>query len=561
MNKYRLLASAIAGRLIEVAPVTDDDGAAWSDGTTIFAAEDASDAQSAVVVQAALLGAGSLAPDVVARLGRRSSVVRRYLAIEGHRALFAANDVLPPVARVLTDPAVAARSDSPVASVELALGTELIADAPAIFGTIRPRRVRAQVEETASGANARRGVASQALKEYDDDRDDDALIVDIGSTATGRGGMVGRMLKNLFGDSGGRGAGNAGGAPPTHWSRRASRANPPFGVTTALASRTVDDGLVDHGPRTYPEWDVHRRQYRADWCTVVDVAAPADGPVPALGNVHALRRPLARLGVELDRRHRQLQGDDIDIDAAVEAFVALAAGGAPEEAIYVDSIRCRRDLSVLVLLDVSGSAGEAGANGTIVHEQQQAVAGALLVALHELGDRVALYGFRSSGRSAVQVMPVKRFDTPLDNRSLRRLGALEAAGYTRLGAAIRHGAAVLEADGGTPRRLLVVVSAGFAYDHGYEGRYGEADARRALAEARRRGTACLCLSVGATTEADALRRVFGTAAHATIPHQEQLPNVIGPLVRAALRTADAQRRVWQRRERTRERLRVERRAV
>ena len=41
--------------------------------------------------------------------------------------------------------------------------------------------------------------------------------------------------------------------------------------------------------------------------------------------------------------------------------------------------------------------------------------------------------------------------------------------------------------GGTPRRLLVVLSDGFAYDHGYEGRYGEADARHALVEARRRG--------------------------------------------------------------------------
>src|SRR5262249_37327363 len=158
-----------------------------------------------------------------------------------------------------------------------------------------------------------------------------------------------------------------------------------------------------------------------------------------------------------------------------------------------------RDLSVLVLLDVSGSAGEASGTGKSVHEEQQSVAGALLVALHELGDRVALYGFRSSGRSAVQAVPIKRFDATLDARALRRLAALDAAGYTRLGAAIRHGAAVLEEEGGTPRRVLVVISDGFAYDHGYEGSYGEADARRALAEARRRGTACACISIGLTT--------------------------------------------------------------
>jgi nitric oxide reductase activation protein len=106
----------------------------------------------------------------------------------------------------------------------------------------------------------------------------------------------------------------------------------------------------------------------------------------------------------------------------------------------------------------------------------------------------------------------------------------------------------------------VVLSDGFAYDHGYEGRYGEADARRALAETRRRGVGCLCLSIGAGIEAAALRRVFGTAAHASVPTVGQLPPLIGPLFRAAIRSAEAQRRVFQRTERTRERLEIERRA-
>jgi nitric oxide reductase activation protein len=142
-----------------------------------------------------------------------------------------------------------------------------------------------------------------------------------------------------------------------------------------------------------------------------------------------------------------------------------------------------------------------------------------------------------------------------------RLGGLAPAAYTRLGAAIRHGTAVLERDGGTSRRLLVVLSDGFAYDHGYEGPYGEADARRALAEARRRGMGCVCVSIGADTDVHALRRVFGTAAHATIPRATQLAGVVGPLFRSALRSAQRQRRAWQRRERTHERLAIERRTT
>jgi nitric oxide reductase activation protein len=88
-----------------------------------------------------------------------------------------------------------------------------------------------------------------------------------------------------------------------------------------------------------------------------------------------------------------------------------------------------------------------------------------------------------------------------------------------------------------------VLSDGLAYDHGYEPGYGAADARRALAEARSAGVGCLCLTVGAGTEIDALRRVFGSAAHATIPRPDHLHRVIGPLFRAALRSAEVRWRV------------------
>ena len=222
----------------------------------------------------------------------------------------------------------------------------------------------------------------------------------------------------------------------------------------------------------------------------------------------------------------------------------MLAGAAPDEAVYLDSLRRRRDLAVLILLDVSGSVAEPGATGQTVHEQQRAAAAALTAALHEIGDRVALYAYHSRGRSAVQLVPVKRFDDDLDTLVMRRLHGLVPGAYSRLGAAIRHGAAVLEERGGTPRRLLVVLSDGLAYDHGYEPAYGAADARRALAEARRRGTGCLCLSLGASTDVETLRRVFGSAAHATIPRTEQLSQVIGPLFRSALRSAEVPRRRW-----------------
>jgi nitric oxide reductase activation protein len=294
--------------------------------------------------------------------------------------------------------------------------------------------------------------------------------------------------------------------------------------------------------RTYPEWDARRQRYRQNWCTVREAdprpGDPGPGIIPA---GPALRRPLARLALGLDRCRRQLQGDDLDIDAAVEERVDALAGAPPGEAVYIDSLRRRHDLAVLILLDISGSASMPSPAGQTVHDQQRAAAAALAEALHGLGNRVALYGFYSRGRSAVDLVRVKSFGDRLDATVTRRLAALVPGAYTRLGAAIRHGAAVLEDRGGTARRLLVVLSDGLAYDYGYEGPYAEADARRALAEARRRGTGCLCLSVGAGTEIAALRRVFGTAAYATVARPQDLAHVAGPLFRQALRSAELQR--------------------
>ena len=304
---------------------------------------------------------------------------------------------------------------------------------------------------------------------------------------------------------------------------------------------------------------MYRRRYRHGWCTVTEAQPEARvAATLTLPSIHAYRRPLSRLGTDLERRDRQRQGIDIDIDAVVEARVEAAAGTVPKDAVYTDLVRRRRDLSVLILLDVSGSAGEPSATGGTVHEQQRAAAGVLTQALHELGDRVALYAFRSQGRSAVSVLPLKRFADPFDSRVVQLLSGCAPGGYTRLGAAMRHGAAVLERDAGTTRRLLVVLSDGFAYDHGYEGAYGEADARRALAEARRRGIGCVCVSLGAATDAAALRRVFGTAAHAGVPRVEQLPRIIGTLFRFGLLAAERQRSTFERKVRSRERLATER---
>jgi hypothetical protein len=150
--------------------------------------------------------------------------------------------------------------------------------------------------------------------------------------------------------------------------------------------------------------------------------------------------------------------------------------------------------------------------------------------LEELGDRVAVYGFRSHGRSAVHLPAIKPFGQPFGAGGRARLNQLQPAGYTRLGAGIRGAGEILKTEAGTPNRLLLVLSDGFPYDDGYEARYAEADAHKALEELRADGVACLCLSIGASTPTDALTAssappatpALGTSP-TSVPHGRALP--------------------------------------
>jgi hypothetical protein len=550
-----MLASALAGRPVTVA-VQQPGDPPWTDGQTVFIDPSLPRRANlaAIAVQASMIAAGSLDPDIVRPLARHSRLARRYLAIEGHRALVANADVLPRVLASVGDPDVASRSNSPTGSLSLASGRAAIDDPPPEFGVIRANKVLAASSRAArqtgqeKPGHVPRSQRGQELADLDDGEVDDSDDPDLFTSPVGGGGFIGKWLKKML--SSARKTGSGGGPPgadnPTH---RTNAANRGAHAVSSLASSASED-VIDHAAEVssrgvkYPEWDVNRKSYRPQWCTVLEIDSTIKGSASqAIDDAIGLRRPLARLGMGLHRRHRQSQGDDIDIDAAVESHVELIAGSVPDEAVYLDSLRRRRDLSVLLLLDISGSAAEAGTVGATVHEQQRTAVANLTVALHDLGDRVALYAYYSQGRGAVTMVPVKRFDDHLDSQVIRRLNSLEPGAYSRLGAAIRHGSAVLEARGGTSRRLLVVLSDGLAYDHSYERAYGAADARRALTEARRRGTGCVCLTIGAGTDVESLRRVFGSTAHASIARPDQLASVIGPLFRSAIRSAEVRRRV------------------
>lgn len=553
LQSLELLVSALAGKAVLLEQGIAGEPA-WTDGKTIFVNPnlDPKSQIATLIFQASLLASGSINSEVLRKLKRNKVLADRYLVIEGNRALVANEALLPPLMQTFIDQRIAARSDSPITSLAIALGKEPIEQPLNVFGCINARQALATVVSHSKRAGAQSQIHKprrqhEALKELetecDDDNESSAAVdaISIGGAAGFFGRWLQRFLKSVR-----RGQGRDGGTPgadsATHLSRRFTPRGGLSVVSTTMMG-AVDDVIKKPGGLKYPEWDMRQKNYKHDWCTVHEIPASIkEGIQPPASDSNSLRRPLARIGLGLDHCHRQLHGDDIDIDAAIEARIEVRAGSTPDENFYVNSQRRRRDLSVLILLDISGSTGEPSSDGQSVHQQQCHAAASLTSALYNLGDRVALYAYNSRGRSEIQLTPIKRFDSHFNSCALQQLHSLQPGGYSRLGAAIRHGAAVLESTGGTSRRLLMVLSDGLAYDHGYEKDYGAADARRALAEARRRGTGSVCLTFGLNTDTESLRSVFGSAAHATLTKHSQLGEVIGPLFRTALRTAEVKRK-------------------
>jgi nitric oxide reductase NorD protein len=544
-GRFRLLATYVAGRSLGVTEAAAGE-AAHTDGRFVFvsAGHPLGDQRRELLCQAALLGAGSLDREIVKAFRGRPKVARRYLALEGRRALADLGDRLALAAAVRSagEPTTAGAAES----LDVACGRRAVAEPPDWFGVIRPSRLLGAPEGDPGGQptdkDLRLQVKPTEVPEADDDEEqgEESKILKLFQNPLANSNALTNFLSKMLGMSRSPGQGNAGGEMPVGSIRRVDTVGPnarPLPVPLQFADDDTPGPAGGVGGALYPEWDVHKNHYRPEWCRVIEFPL---GPAPdvSAGGVErdeVLRRRLARLGLGPKVLRRRPDGEDLDVDALIDLAVDLQAGHSPTENIYLERRKLARNLGVLILLDASGSATETDPDGLSVHEHQRRAAATLAVTLEELGDRVAVYGFRSRGRAAVHLMALKPFDQRFGAGGRAQLNQLEPAGYTRIGAAIRHSGELLKTQAGTPNRLLLVLSDGFPYDDGYESRYAEADAHKALEEVRSDGVACLCLSIGASTTPDALQRVFGSASHANAATLTELSPRMDELFLGALR--------------------------
>jgi Mg-chelatase subunit ChlD len=547
-DRFRFLATYVAGRSVDVteAPAGQP---AHTNGEFIFvSAERPVDEQRReMLLQAALLGAGSLEPRFVKQLRARATMARRYLSLEGRRVLAELARQIPLDAALLADgqPGTSTADES----LEVAKSRADVADPPQWFGVIKPSRLLA----TPAGPGGQATNKDLRLQfdpidmpeSEDDDEDDDggksgeSKILKLFESPLFNNQSLSDYFRKMFGSSRSQGEGAAGAEMTVRSVRRVQEIGPnarPLPTQIQFTDDGKPGAAMGVGGALYPEWDVFNNRYKPDWCRVIDFPLTVAADVSDAGVAHddVLRRRLARVGLGPKVLRGRADGDDLDIEALIDLFVDLQSGFTAPEHVYLERRKLARNLGVLILIDASGSAVDADSDGLAVHDHQRRAAATLAVTLEELGDRVAVYAFRSQSRHAVHLPAIKTFDQTFGAVGRARLNQLEPASYTRLGAGIRGAGEVLKNEAGTPNRLLLVLSDGFPYDDGYEGRYAEADASKALEELRGEGVACLCLSIGASTEDAVLERVFGAASFASAASLSELSPQMDELFMSAL---------------------------
>lgn len=300
----------------------------------------------------------------------------------------------------------------------------------------------------------------------------------------------------------------------------------------AAPEAAVDASCTTPPDAVYDEWDYRRHAWRRGWCHLYELEGPTADPAwvaEARGRhahrIRSIRRRFEALRGEDKPQRRQYEGEEIDLDAQVEARADRKAGGEPSPRLFVHRRRVERSLAVMFMVDMSGST-----KGWVNDAERESLV-LLCEAIEALGDRYAIYGFSGWTRTHCDIYRIKRFADRYDESVRARIAGIEARDYTRMGVAVRHLSGLLVRQDAR-HKLLVTLSDGRPDDYGdeYRGRYGIEDTRRALLEARARGIRSYCVTID-RHGADYLPQLYGPAHYTVIDDAKKLPARIADIYR------------------------------
>ncbi len=320
-----------------------------------------------------------------------------------------------------------------------------------------------------------------------------------------------------------------GGVPTSYVSGVIARAGSAAG---RFAGPAVPEGPRAAEALVYDEWDFRRAGFRRGWCSVHPLELEPGDTTFVRATLQRYRGPLLRIRRAFERLRtgehlvrRQLDGDEVDIDAAIEARADRIAGRAVSDRVFIHLARDRRDIAVVFLVDMSSSTE--GWVNTAIRESLVL----LCESLEVLGDRWGVYGFSGIRRLRSELYHIKDLDEPYGEQVRGRIAAITPRDYTRMGPPIRHVTRLLRA-AEAKSRLLVILSDGKPEDYDeYKGDYAVEDTRHALTEAKLAGVHPFCITLDPKAH-DYVAHLFGEVSYVVIDAVAKLPLRVPEIYRA-----------------------------
>ncbi len=255
----------------------------------------------------------------------------------------------------------------------------------------------------------------------------------------------------------------------------------------------------------YDEWDYSKRAYKEAFCKLYpkkikenNVAYYKKTMRDNASTLLGLRKMLTNLNNKYQQQRRQPQGEEFDIDALTDLYSDVHSGHTPSENIYLSKRKKEKDVSILMLLDISLSSDGYAANNRVIDVEKQ-VSILFGEILNEFHVDFSIDCFYSKTRNYATYLTLKEFDDDW-NKAKYKIGAVEPEGYTRIGTALRHSGTLLDKRN-TKNKWVVLISDGKPNDYDkYEGKYGINDVKQALRELNERNINSYALAIEANAK-------------------------------------------------------------
>jgi len=289
--------------------------------------------------------------------------------------------------------------------------------------------------------------------------------------------------------------------------------------------------------RHHQEWDYLEQCYRPDWVTVFE-AEQREGDPALIDHLLEVNKPITKRlkrivdllkPQQLIRIRHQEDGAELDLDTAIRSIIDYRAGITPDPRIHVSHKHDGRDISVMLLIDLSQSINErpGGLEKTVLELSQEAVT-LLAWAIDAIGDPFAIAGFASNTRHDVRYLHFKGFDEPWGTDIKARLAGMEGALSTRMGSALRHAGHYLSLRRSS-RKLLLVLTDGEPSDIDVDDvHYLRNDTRKAVEELSSKRIHPFCISLDPDAD-EYVADIFGKNGFAVIDHVARLPEKLPQL--------------------------------